>query len=296
MPKTVLAAFNELLTLVALTDEQTKIASTRHKSLRDFLAGRFNLSGEDNNPWLTGSYSRQTLIRQDRDIDVMAAFSVAKYWDTYRQNSSGLVYMVREALNKEYGSTKVTSSGAAVVMEMSVFDVDVVPVFPRDGGGYIVANGSGGWKATNPPFHYKLMQQRNAKDPLLKPLVKVMKYWNLCNDSLLESFHLEMMIEKMWRNETIESHPQGAAETLRVLPGWIRGAVNDPWEAGGRIDTYLSDQDRQKAAKNAESDATSSASAEKLRKSGEDAAAEGIPQAVPRIRIARLPCGSDGVG
>jgi hypothetical protein len=273
MAKKVLAAFDELLTRLALTDEQTKVASARHTNLRDFLSGRFTLNQEDNNPWLTGSYSRQTIIRQDRDIDIMAAFSVGKYWDTYKSKSAAMVQLVRDALDKQYGASKVSSSGAAVVMDMTTFNVDVVPVFPRNGEGYLVSNGSNGWKATNPPFHFRLMRDRNGKDTSLKPLVKIMKFWNQCNDELLESFHLEMMIERMWREHNIGSSPHGVAETLRVLPGWINDTFNDPWEPGGRIDIYLADADRKKAVEHASADAASSAEAEKLRNAGNDAAA-----------------------
>jgi hypothetical protein len=273
MPKKILAAFDELLTRLALTDEQTKVASARHTNLRDFLSGRFTLNQEDNNPWITGSYSRQTIIRQDRDIDIMAAFSVGKYWDTYKSKSAAMVQLVRDALDKQYGASKVSSSGAAVVMDMTTFNVDVVPVFPRNGEGYLVSNGSNGWKATNPPFHFRLMRDRNGKDTSLKPLFRIMKFWNQCNDELLESFHLEMMIERMWREHNIGSYPHGVAETLRVLPGWINDTFNDPWAPGGRIDTYLSDADRKKAAGHASADAASSAEAEKLRTAGNDAAA-----------------------
>ncbi len=270
MPRTVSAAFDELLGRVALTPNQVDTASARHIRLRDFLKSKFNLA-ED--PWLTGSYSRKTIIRQDRDIDVMAAMSVREYWPTYQTKSSGLVNLVRDALNKQYGSSDVSSSGAAVIMSMDVFQVDVVPVIARDGGGYLVANGQDGWKATNPAFHFELMEQHNKTDALLKPLVKLLKYWNICNDELIQSFHLEMMIEKMWRGASIGNHPHGLKETLRVLIGYVAGAFDDPWAPGGRIDTHLVGDALKKATAHATSDAASAAAAEELRAAGNDRAA-----------------------
>lgn len=269
------AAFDELLTRVALTPDQQAIGSTRQNNLRDFLKDRFTLYADEPppNPWLIGSYSRDTILRQDRDIDIMVSLSPGKYWDTYRTNSSGLVYLVRNALNKEYARSEVTSSGAAVVMEMSVFNVDVVPVFPRNGGGYLVANGSNGWKATNPNVHVSLMRDHNKQDERLKPLVKLMKYWSLCNDALLESFHLELMVEDMWRNVQIGNYAHGVKETLRVLGNYLPKAFNDPWEPGGRVDTYLSTDNRTKATSHAQKDAASSATAEELRTQGNDYAA-----------------------
>ncbi len=270
MAKAVLAAFDQLLTDLTLTDEQVKTAVARHTTLRDFLKGRFTLA-ED--PMLTGSYSRKTLVRQERDIDVMAVFDVEKYWKNYEQNSNALVYLVREALNKQYGKSDVSASGAAVLMQMTVFNVDVVPVFRRKGGGYLVSDGAHHWKATNPPYHYELMEQRNKADARLKPLVKLLKYWNIVNDAKLESFHLEMAVEQMWRKEKIGAYPDAMMQTLQVLASYIKGPVNDPWEPGGRIDGYLSTEVRDKARAMASSDAGASSKAETLRISGNEAGA-----------------------
>lgn len=275
MSRTILAAFDELLTRVALTPEQRGIGSTRQNNMRDFLKERFVLYAEEPppNPWLIGSYSRNTILRQERDIDIMVSLSPAKYWDTYKSNSSGLVYLVREALNRQYGRSEVSSSGAAVVMEMSIFNVDVVPVFPRDGGGYLVAGSAGTWKSSNPNLHYNLMEEHNKQDDKLKPLVKLVKYWNLCNRALLESFHLELMVEHMWRGVSIGNYPHGMKETLRVLPNYIPNVFNDPWPSGGRVDAYLSSEDRAKVLEYAKGDAALAVKAEELRAQGNDQAA-----------------------
>lgn len=286
MPRTIIAAFDELLTRVALTPDQRAIGSARQNNLRDFLKDRFTLYADEPspNPWLIGSYSRNTILRQERDIDIMVSLSPAKYWETYKTNSAGLVYLVRNALkgSSDYAKSEVTSSGAAVVMEMSVFNVDVVPVFPRKDGGYLVANGHGTWNATNPNVHANLVEEHNKQDQLLKPLVKVMKYWNSGNDGLLESFHLEMMVEQMWRGVSIGSYPHGVKETLRVLTTYLPNTFSDPWAAGGRIDGYLSAESRNKVLDHARKDAASSATAEELRNRGDDEAAFDYWQAVYR--------------
>jgi hypothetical protein len=269
MPRAVLAAFDQLFMDLALTEDQVKVAAARHTALRDFLKGRFTLAKD---PWLTGSYSRSTIVRQERDIDVMAAFSVDQYWKNYEKNSNAFVYIVREALNKQYGKSDVSTSGAAVLMQMTTFNVDVVPSFMRTGDGFLISNGDHGWKATNPPYHAELMANRNKADARLKPLVKLLKYWNIVNDAKLESFHIEMAVEKMWRNLTLGQYPAAVAATLKVLPSYIE-SMNDPWEPGGRIDLYLASADREKAKQMATSDAASAAKAEVLRAAGDERAA-----------------------
>jgi hypothetical protein len=275
MARSVVAGFDELLTRVALSADQRSVGSSRQTSLRNFLKDHFTLyaAEPDPNPWLIGSYARNTILRQERDIDIMVSLSPTKYWETYANNSSGIVGLVRNALNKEYSKSEVSSSGAAVVMEMSIFNVDVVPVFPRDGGGYLVADGHGKWKSSNPNFHINLMLDHNKQDERLKPLVKVAKFWNLCNDSLLQSFHLEAMIEYMWRGVSIGSYPHGLKETLRVLAAYLPRGFIDPWEPGGRIDLYLSAENRKKVVGFALADVASAARAEELRTQGNDRAA-----------------------
>jgi hypothetical protein len=108
---------------------------------------------------------------------------------------------------------------------------------------------------------------------LLKPLVKLLKYWNICNDHLIASFHLEMMIEKMWRNVSIGNQPHGLKETLRVLAGYLPNTFDDPWAPGGRIDSYLVGEKLKKATAYAQNDAASAKAAEELRSSGNDRAA-----------------------
>jgi hypothetical protein len=91
-----------------------------------------------------------------------------------------------------------------------------------------------------------------------------------------------MMTEQMWRTLTISSYPHGVQGTLGALGGWIEGTTQDPWEPGGRIDSYLSADRRTKASKNARSDAKSSSDAEDLRKAGKEAEAFDKWQAVFR--------------
>jgi hypothetical protein len=138
-------------------------------------------------------------------------------------------------------------------------EVDLVPGFYRTGDGFLIPNGAGGWQATNPPFHDQLMTDANVRlGGQLKPLVRVMKAWNITgNGGYLRSFHLEMMVQQMWRSATaLPTLPEAVSKTLMAGGGWVRATHPDPWTGSGQnLDAYLSADRRAAAAKNMDDDA-----------------------------------------
>ena len=172
-----------------------------------------------------------------------APFGQTDYWKRFKDDSSRFLYAVRDALNKQYGRTDVSSRRVAVTLDFTDIVTDVVPAFPRKGGGYLIPNGTGEWKSTNPPFHAQLINQADqVKAGRLKPLIRLMKAWNFANGHHLTSFHVELAVEGMWRQApSIPDWPAVMAETLRVATGWLTGELADPWPDGGSISRYLSE-------------------------------------------------------
>ena len=253
MPYTVAGSFTELLERLKLTDRQQEVVGGRIRHLRDFCGRRYELVRQ---PWAIGSFGRETIIRPERDIDVMVIFDDA-YWGNYRHDSKRFLHGFRDDLNTEYGDTKVSSQGVAVRMALSEgLQVDVVPGFTAEpSGGFQIPNGAGAWQLTNPPYHDGLMERSNIRlASRLKPLVRLMKFWNLCNLAYWRSFHLELMVEAMWRGDaTVPAWPNAVAETLRVAPTWAAGEFKEPW-LGARLDGYLASDARGKLVERLRSD------------------------------------------
>lgn len=84
MATTVNAAFEELLGRLRLTDRQKEVARGRVNHLRGFFDNNYEVA---KSAWAIGSYGRETIIRPERDIDVMVALSVSAYWSTYQSDS-----------------------------------------------------------------------------------------------------------------------------------------------------------------------------------------------------------------
>lgn len=266
MPTTVVSGFTELLDRLALTDGQRTTASSRVSGIRDFFNNNFSTAEQ---AFTIGSYARGTLVRWERDIDIIAPLSVNEYWERYKANSRDFLYWVRNALNDHYATTEVSSREVAAVLDFTVICCEVVPAFKRTGGGYLIPDGKGGWQATNPQFHQQLMKTADENHGAkLKPVVKLMKAWKMANELSISSLHTELLTEQLWRTGSIVDRPSAVASTLASFQTWLQVSFQDPWASGGFIDTWLSQADRDLAIKTAQLDSKSAASAESARKEG----------------------------
>lgn len=269
MATSVAQAFNELRDGFALTQIQSESAKTKILNIKDFFGEEFTMA----EPAITvGSYARGSIIRIERDIDILAPLNYSTYKETYDNDPQAFLYMVRDSLNKEFGSTSVSSKKVAVKLDFSSITVDVVPCFRRDGGGFFMPDGSGNWMATNPIFHTIFMNQANNQhDAKLRPLVKLMKFWNIRNGHHLSSLHVELMIERIWRDssfgESLYSHL--VYESLKCMAGWAQSSFPDPWEPGKSIDVNLSSDDRSLAVRLLNEDTENARKAEEFRKNGQ---------------------------
>jgi hypothetical protein len=257
--------------------------------LRRFFAA-YALSRE---PWAIGSYGRGTVIRRERDVDVMVVLAAKPYVDRFRRDSRAFLYWLRDALNVEYANTRVSTRKVALCMDLGDgLGVDLVPAFdvievkglswltrrplatPGEMGFYI-PNGNGGWQITNPAHHDALMQAADVRlASKLKPLVRLMKLWNRGEHDRLRSFHLEMMVERAWRKTTqMPPLPVAMRHTLEAVAGLTNHEFSDPWPQGGRLDQYIDGETRRKAVKALRDDAQRATDALAYENSGNQRAA-----------------------
>jgi hypothetical protein len=246
MALTVPTGFSALLADLNLTPTQKSTADGRILHLDSWFRANVACSTY---PTKIGSYGRDTLIRWRRDIDVMVVLAYDPYWAHYGTDSAALLRWLRDRLNDAYGQTQVSTREVAIRMFLGDgLQVDLVPLFARQGGGYLLPNGKGGWRATNPLFHASFMTQQNVRlEVRLKPLVRLMKAWNEANGRHLHSFHLEIMVEQMWESESsVPDYPTAMATALRKATTYVDHPQYDPWLEAGlvRLDDYLSTDER----------------------------------------------------
>lgn len=104
---------------------------------------------------VAGSWGKDTAIRPPSDIDIFFLLPVAIFhqFNTRLGNSqSQLLQHVREALEVTYPQTRIRGDGQVVVVGFNSVEIEVVPAFLAQNGGYLICdtNGGGSWKRVDP--------------------------------------------------------------------------------------------------------------------------------------------------
>lgn len=251
MAKTILESFKTFKVNVEITNLQTETVSTRQQNVRE--AVRNGLDVLDS--FLTGSYSRHTLIAplKQADIDVMVILD-SKYFHHYNNKNggqAGLLDLLKRVLKKTYPTTPdISRNGQAVTIQFTDFAVDVVPAFNRQGGGYLIPNSiTQSWLSTDPKQHVQIWSTANQTHAgNFVPLLKMLKAWNLSTNSFLRSFHLETMGLQILNNVTISDFPSGSRYVFDKGREYVTKKNPDPAGYGDDVGAYLNTDDKIKDA------------------------------------------------
>jgi hypothetical protein len=292
MAKSVNGAFTEFnKESVNLDPERTKKAI---KS-RDWLIGQLKSLPDkvDNFPTLYddmsvkfGSFARKTKIRPLDDIDLILTFRAAgsTYWThTYGQsysltvpesatdlrklcnddntlNSIKVVNKIVSSLDEieHYKSAATHRRQEAATLQLNSYEwnFDIVPALYTDTGYYLIPDGSGGWKATDPRIDQNRGTTINQKhDGKILQLIRIIKCWNnyaqmpTIPSYLLENFVLNYFDSKVEIEDYIDFNIKHFWLHLKTA---IYNSVSDP--KGFQTDlNYLTYDERVKISKKSES-------------------------------------------
>lgn len=220
-----------------ITDLQGPVVATRQQNVRDAVAGGFTVLDS----FLIGSYARNTMIAPlaQADVDVFVVLD-PQY---YRQHSpQSLLEAVRAQLRQTYPRTpRISKNGQAVTIVFTDFNVDVVPGFYRNGGGYLIPDqNTGRWIESDPIRHIELWSAANqAHEGDLVPLIKMMKAWNRSHSEYFRSFHLEALTLAILSNVTISDFPSAIRYVFDHARPRITQPLLDPAGYGGNLGDYI---------------------------------------------------------
>lgn len=243
MATTINSAFERLKENLEITGLQESTVSIRQNRVRDVMKDGMTVV----NTFLTGSYSRNTLIAplSEADVDIFVILD-PKYFYHYNNNQNGgqagLLDLVKKTLRRTYTKTPdISRNGQAVTIRFDDFMVDVVPAFDRKGGGYLIPNSiSQSWISTDPKKHVEIMSQQNKiHQGKLVPLVKMIKGWNKINGKFFQSFHLEVLTIQILNGVTINDYPSGIRFFFDKARNLITSPILDPAGYGGNIGSYI---------------------------------------------------------
>jgi Second Messenger Oligonucleotide or Dinucleotide Synthetase domain len=252
MATSIEGAFASLKQRLEITDLQGSVVSTRQTKIREVVSNGL----ETLDSFLTGSYSRSTLIAplSEADIDVFVVLD-PKYFYQYNDGKNGgqagLLDAVKRTLRRTYTRTPdIARSGQAVTIRFEDFLVDVVPGFNRNGGGYLIANSiTQSWISTNPKRHVEISAAANsAHNGDLVPLIKMIKAWNKGLDQYFRSFHLEVLAWAMLDGVEISDFPSGVRFFFDKARDLVTKTNPDPAGYGGDVGNYLNTSEKVQTA------------------------------------------------
>jgi hypothetical protein len=193
-----------------------------------------------------GSSTRGTILPRlmdaQSDIDYMLVFAEGGYMPQTYLNR------LRAFVDAYYASSDVKQSSPTIVLELNHIKFDLVPALSDAwGGAYRIPNGSDDWQTTNPnDFNASLTAMNISHNSLIKPTIRLLKYWNAVNGYVFNSYSLEKWIvdQSYWLISTQRDYLFATFDKLGIPTDaqWRKGKVerakkiiNDArqWEAAG---------------------------------------------------------------
>ena len=194
--------FQRLLGNLQLQPDQIKDGETKHKGVVDCLNRAYwGSASESAHRLLVGSWGKVTRVRPPRDIDVLFILPDDVFY-RFRQRvanrQSQLLQEVKEVLIDAYPTTRMRGDGQVVVVAFNTYQIEVVPAFVRQGGGYLICdtNDEGRYKWVDPVAEAAQFDERdNAYNGNVRKLVQIFKQWQRHCNVPIKSFHLEAMVK-----------------------------------------------------------------------------------------------------
>lgn len=202
-----------------------------------------------------GSYTRGTILPrrfdEHSDIDILIQFNVDDYDkltpESYRTQ-------LQKFAKENYKKAFVIKDHPSIVLELKEIKFDLVPSLFDEGYIYDsveIPNKYGGWMETDPGrFNEELTKANKKYKSIVKPIIRLMKYWNACQDYPFSSYELEKNIAGLnFRNDNFQNGFLYAAKntSARNLPGWAQKKVDRLKSDARAIEHFLEEQDIGKA-------------------------------------------------
>jgi predicted nucleotidyltransferase len=165
----------------------------------DVLRNRLSLHflSDISDQFVFGSYSRNTILPRhmdaQSDVDYMVVFSDTSYRPQTYLNQ------LRKFAEHWYSTSEIGQSNPTIILELNHIRFELVPAIknwlfesiqiPAKASSYQ------NWLDTDPKrFNRQLTAANQANNNLIKPLVRIIKYWNAKAGYPFESYNLEQNI------------------------------------------------------------------------------------------------------
>ncbi len=143
---------------------------------------------------LFGSYVRGTILPRkaddNSDVDLMVVFTNE---DGYKPQS--FLNRLKNFAEHYYSLSEIYQSSPTVVLELNHIKFELTPAYISYGIIFI-PNGPSDWMVTDPDSFYDKLTQCNGNNAYkIKPIVRLLKYWNIhSNNRNMPSYKIEERI------------------------------------------------------------------------------------------------------
>jgi hypothetical protein len=161
--------------------------------------GSYFINGDLKERFRFGSSVRKTMLPRDADsnsdVDYMVVFE-----NTTGYKPQTFISRLKKFAESYYSRSEIYQSSPAVVLILGHIKFDLVPGYRNWGNLYIPAPRTeyADWILTDPLSFNTTIDQANKNEGfLLKPMIRLLKYWNANNGYIYESYSLEQKIANM---------------------------------------------------------------------------------------------------
>lgn len=174
-----------------LSGDEEKSINTSISTIKTRLTSHFGTGLSEQ--FRFGSSTRGTILPRSMDehsdIDYMVVFSDGSYTpQTYLDR-------LKKFAEIYYSSSDIKQSSPSVVLQLNHIKFDLVPALKQQYLGYKIPNGPNAWQDTNPnDFNATLIAKNTAEIFMIKPTIRLVKYWNAYNGYIFDSYSLEKYI------------------------------------------------------------------------------------------------------
>ncbi len=161
--------------------------------------GNYFKNGDIKERFRFGSSVRKTMLPRNADpnsdVDYMVVFdNVIKY------KPQTFISRLKRFAESYYSTSEIYQSSPTVVLVLGHIKFDLVPGYRNWGSLYIPAPRTSytDWIVTDPlSFNTTIEQANKNANFMLKPMIRLLKYWNANNGYIYESYSLEQKMVNM---------------------------------------------------------------------------------------------------
>lgn len=212
----VLSHLNDTASKAVLSSTENSSIVTSVSTLSTRLNGWFGTGIIED--FKFGSYTRDTIlprkIDEHSDVDYMVVFKDS--------TSKPQTYLdrLKKFAEEKYSSSEIYQSHPTVVLDLSHIKFELVPAIEIYGGYNIPAPSSGwqDWISTYPNAFNKTLTDANTRNGYqIKPMVRLVKYWNAKAGYVYNSFALEQyLVNGAYTQSSLKDYVFWAFDTLQL--------------------------------------------------------------------------------